>query len=244
MNLKYIYILSIIIILFLWQYFGETSNSVRLFISNPKEIISFFESNWLDLLDATWITFFEAVMGLVIAIFISFITMIICIYFPNFLNFIMPIMITSQIIPVIVLAPFFMLLFGIGVSSKIAMAALISFFPIFINFATGLKSIPKEIEDFCYLNNTKTLSKIRYVYIPLSLPNIFAGLKIASTLSVIGAIVAEFTGAKIGIGKNLFVSSIRLEPELMMSSLILSTIMGFTIFGIVIYLEKITTKLN
>ena len=116
------------------------------------------------------------------------------------------------------------------------------FFPIFVNFGTGVKSIPPEILEYAYINKASTWKKITNIYFPLSASNIFAGLKIAATLSVIGAIVAEFTGAKIGLGKNLFLSSKRLEPELMMSSLILSTLLGIMLFGLIYVLEKVMLK--
>ncbi|MEZ4103053.1 MAG: hypothetical protein R3B55_00555 [Candidatus Paceibacterota bacterium] len=68
--------------------------------------------------------------------------------------------------------------------------------------------------------------------------SIIAGLKISSTLAVLGAIVAEFTGSKVGIGKNLFISSIRLQPDLMMASLILAGLIGFIMYGIILIIEK------
>ena len=86
-------------------------------------------------------------------------------------------------------------------------------------------------------NADKTF-RIFNVYFPLSLQNIFTGLKISSTLAVIGAIVAEFTGAEIGLGKNLFLGSIRLEPELLVNSVVLSALLGGTLFYIVYLLER------
>lgn len=239
MKNKIIYIALIIFIIVVWQYFGQTNNTVRLLVSSPANIIEYFGTDWSNLLNATGVTLLEAVLGLLIATSFSFLIMIICFYFPKFLNFIMPIMIGSQVIPLIVLAPFFILLMGIGLSSKIAMAALISFFPIFVNFGTGVNAIPKEINEFAQMNKASVWKRIKHVYFPLSLPNIFAGLKIAATLSVIGAIVAEFTGAKIGLGKNLFLSAKRLEPELMMSSLLLSTLLGAFIFGTIVLIERL-----
>lgn len=244
MKNKIAYIALIIILLVAWQYFGKASNTVRLLISSPSRVIAYFGAEYPSLLQATGITLWESVLGLLIATAFSFGIMVICFYIPKFLNFIMPIMISSQVIPLIVLAPFFILLMGIGLSSKIAMAALISFFPIFVNFGTGVKAIPNELLEFAYINKTATFKKIKHIYFPLALPNIFAGLKIAATLAVIGAIVAEFTGAKIGLGKNLFLSSKRLEPELMMASLLLSTILGAFMFGIIILLEKSIIKHN
>lgn len=234
-----IYILLAFIIIIAWQYFGSNNNKVRLFISYPTLILEYFGQNSSDLMSATFSTFVEAVAGLLIATAFSFIVMIICFIFPKFLNFIMPIMITSQVIPLIVLAPFFVLLFGMDYSSKIAMASLISFFPIFVNFATGVKSIKKEIIDYTYINNASTYDMVTQIFFPLSLPNIITGMRISSTLAVIGAIVAEFSGAVNGIGKNLFISAMRIEPELMMSSLFLSIFIGLFLYYSISLSEKI-----
>lgn len=240
MKNRYIYIIIIAIVLSAWEYFGQSSNTTRLLISCPSLIVEYFAEEYASLLSATGTTLLESVLGLLIATAFSFGIMIICFYIPRFLNFIMPVMIGSQVVPLIVLAPFFILLMGIGLSSKVAMAALISFFPIFVNFGTGVKAIPTEINEFAHINQTSTWRKIKNIYFPLSLPSIFAGLKIAATLSVIGAIVAEFTGAKIGLGKNLFLSAKRLEPELMMTSLLLSTLLGAFMFGTILLLERLT----
>ena len=238
MKNRYIYIVIIIVVIIAWEYFGQSSNTVRLLLSSPSNVVNYFSEEYASLLAATGTTLLESVLGLLIATSFSFGIMIVCFYIPKFLNFIMPVMIGSQVVPLIVLAPFFILLLGIGLSSKVAMAALISFFPVFVNFGTGVKAIPKEIIEFAHINQTSTWRKIKNIYFPLSLPSIFAGLKIAATLAVIGAIVAEFTGAKIGLGKNLFLAAKRLEPELMMTSLLLSTLLGALMFGTIILIEK------
>jgi ABC-type nitrate/sulfonate/bicarbonate transport system permease component len=91
-----------------------------------------------SLLQATQTTLIEAVAGLLIALVFSFGVMILCFYKPKLMDFVLPIMITSQVIPLIVLAPFFIILLGIGLGSKIAMAALMCFFPNFCKLCTGL----------------------------------------------------------------------------------------------------------
>ncbi|QYO65280.1 ABC transporter permease [Leptolyngbya sp. 7M] len=154
------------------------------------------------------------------------------------MDFVLPLMVTSQVIPLIVLAPFFIILLGIGMTSKIAMAAVISFFPIFVNFAHGYKSISSNIHELMHIYDASTRFKIWNVYFPLSAGSILAGLKVSATLAAIGAIVAEFTGAEVGLGKNLFISAIRLEPDLMMTSLILSTLIGLTLFTSILLIER------
>jgi ABC-type nitrate/sulfonate/bicarbonate transport system permease component len=220
-----------------WQYFGSTNQTIRLLLSSPSLIVDYFEENYSNLLQATLTTLIEAVTGLSIAAVFSIGAMTLCFYYPSLMNFIMPIMIVFQVIPLIVLAPFFIILLGIGLGSKIAMAAIMCFFPIFVNFAQGYKAISSNIHELMHIYNASTWTRIRQVYFPLSMPSIMAGLKISATLSVIGAIVAEFSGATIGLGKNLFIGALRLEPELMMSSLLLSTLIGLGLFGLIKYFE-------
>lgn len=244
MKSKILYILLSVLLLSAWQYFGSTSQTVRLLLSSPSLVINYFGENYAELLEATKTTLIEAVAGLLIAVVFSFGTMILCFFYPKLMDFILPIMVTSQVIPLIVLAPFFIILFGIGLGSKIAMAALMCFFPIFVNFAQGYKAISQNIHELMRINNAGTWKRIQQVYFPLSMPSIMAGLKISATLAVIGAIVAEFTGAEKGLGKNLFLSAIRLEPDLMMSSLILSALLGAILFGLIQTIEKRLTNWN
>lgn len=238
MKNKILYILLSVLLLAAWQYFGSTSQTARLLLSSPSLVGNYFAENYASLLQATQTTLIEAVVGLLIATFFSFSVMILCFYFPKLMDFVLPIMITSQVIPLIVLAPFFIILMGIGLGSKIAMAALMCFFPIFVNFAQGYKAISQNIHELMHIYNADTRTRIRQVYFPLAMPSIMAGLKISATLAVIGAIVAEFNGAEIGLGKNLFLAAKRLEPDLMMSSLLLSTLLGGMFFGVIYYIEK------
>lgn len=238
MRNKILYILLSITLLAAWEYFGSSSQTARLLLSSPSLIVKYFGENTAILMQATQVTLIEAAAGLLIATAFSFGVMILCFYFPKLMDFVLPIMITSQVIPLIVLAPFFIILMGIGLESKIAMAALMCFFPIFVNFAQGYKAISQNIHELMHIYNADTRTRIRQVYFPLSMPSIMAGLKISATLAVIGAIVAEFNGAEMGLGKNLFLAAKRLEPDLMMTSLLLSTLMGVLFFGTIYLLEK------
>lgn len=238
MKNKILYILLSVLLLVVWQYFGSTSQTARLLLSSPSLVADYLGQNHIALLQATQATFIEAVAGLLIATVFSFGVMVLCFYFPKLMDFVLPIMVTSQVIPLIVLAPFFIILMGIGLGSKIAMAALMCFFPIFVNFAQGYKAISQNIHELMHIYNADTWTRIKQVYFPLAMPSIMAGLKISATLAVIGAIVAEFNGAEVGLGKNLFLAAKRLEPDLMMSSLLLSTLLGVLFFLSILLIEN------
>lgn len=237
MKKRYIYIILLLVILFVWEFAGRNNSTTKLLVSTPTLSFQYLINNFGSLLNATWITLIESFLGLILATFFSFFVMVIGLYFKKFLDTIMPIMIVSQIIPVITLAPLIILIFGIGIEAKIIISALMCFFPIFINFNNGIRNIQNEIFDLLKVYNAKTTFKIINVYFPLSTPNIMTGLKISSVLAVIGAIVGEFNGADIGLGKNLFLSAKRLEPELMINSLVFSSIIGFLLFGSILLIE-------
>jgi len=228
----------VLVILISWEIIASTSQTFRLLISSPTLSCSYFFNNFQNLSEATVITGIEAILGLIFGTFLSITIMIGCMYFPKYLDFLLPLLSLSQVVPIIVLAPFFVILFGMGLISKIAMATLISFFPVFLNFATGFKQIDPSIVMLTNLYKPDMKFKILHVFFPLSMPSFFAGLKISANLSVIGAIVAEFTGANIGLGKNLYLSALRLDPELMVCSLFLSSFIGVFMYYVIVRIEN------
>jgi NitT/TauT family transport system permease protein len=242
MKRRYIYIISIVLVVVLWEISGRNNNTTKLLISTPLESFHYLMNHISNLLLAIWVTFLESFLGLSLATFFSFFVMVIGLFSKKFLDTIMPIMIVSQIIPIITLAPLIILIFGIGIEAKIIVSALMCFFPIFINFNNGIRSIQPEIFDLLKVYNATTLFKIKHIYFPLSTPNIITGLKVSSLLSVIGAIVGEFNGADIGLGKNLFLAAKRLQPELMINSLLFSSIIGFVLYGSIMLLENTIGK--
>ncbi len=111
-----------------------------------------------------------------------------------------PILIASQMIPVIALAPIFVLWFGYTIWSKVAVTVLITFFPITVNTFDGLSSGKKDTEEL-FLTMGATEKDIFFKYsVPTALPHFFSGLKVAVTLSVIGAAIGEWLGAQAGLG--------------------------------------------
>jgi NitT/TauT family transport system permease protein len=111
-------------------------------------------------------------------------------------------------------------------------------FPIFINFSVGVNSISKNIEELLYVYNAGRVFRIFKIIIPLSTPYIFSGLKVSTTMAIMGAVVAEFVGAKDGLGKNLYLAPKNSMPELMVCSIVLIAFLGWFMFKLVVLAEK------
>jgi|WetSurSiteA1Bulk_404760.scaffolds.fasta_scaffold00149_5 ABC-type nitrate/sulfonate/bicarbonate transport system permease component len=230
--------LSVILFILIWEIWAFYSKNLRFFVSSPSASFEYGITHFQNIIYSTLITSIEALSGFFLAIIFSFLIMLFCLLYPNFLKIILPIFITSQILPIITLAPFFIILFGMGLMSKIAMVVLMCFFPIFINFSTGVNSISQNTQELLYVYNAGKLFRIFKIIIPLSMPYLFSGLKVGTTMAIMGAIVSEFVGAKDGLGKNLYLAPKNSQPELMICSVILITLLGWLLFKSVDLTEK------
>ena len=150
-----------------------------------------------------------------------------------------PLLVASQTIPKVALAPLLIVWFGFGQTPKILITFLICFFPIVVDTMIGLRSIPREVLWLSHSMGApawKTFFKIR---IPAALPNVFAGIKIASTLAVVGAVVGEFVGADQGLGYQLIVANGVLDVQLSFAVLVILSLMGICLFAAVDVIERL-----
>jgi NitT/TauT family transport system permease protein len=151
----------------------------------------------------------------------------------------MPILVMSQTIPKVAIAPILVVWLGFGILPKIAIVFLISFFPIVVSTVVGLKSVEADMIDLVRSMGAST-SKIMFrVRVPTALPQLFAGLKIAICLSVVGAIVGEFVGSDSGLGYLLLTSTGSLDGPLIWAALFILIAIGIVLFSIVVKIERL-----
>lgn len=187
-------------------------------------------------------TILEAIIGLVIATITGFILACIFVYFNNIENLMLPYFVASQSIPIVAIAPLFILWFGNGLASKIAMATLMCFFPITVSTSRGLRLVSTEQIDLFRVHAAtrwKIFTKLR---LPVAIGQIFTGIRVSSALAMIGAIVAEYSGADRGIGYVIMQSTYRLETPLLFSGIILTCLFGFMFFLFVVFVESFFLK--
>lgn len=111
-----------------------------------------------------------------------------------------PYLITSQTVPIVTLAPLFAMWFGFGYLPKILIVVLVCFFPVTISLLDGLASVDRELTDLMRSMGASTLQQYRWVKLPAALPSFFAGLKISGTYSIMGAVIGEWVGGRMGLG--------------------------------------------
>jgi NitT/TauT family transport system permease protein len=152
---------------------------------------------------------------------------------------VMPAFVFFNSIPIIAIAPLLVLWFGYGLKTNILIAFLVAFFPVVINTTVGLSQIDDDLLDLVkYLNGTKIQIFLK-LRIPNSLPYMFTGLKISSTMCVVGAIVGEFIASDRGLGYIIINSQYTMDSPPIFAGLMLVSLFGVMLFGIVAMLERL-----
>ena len=219
-----------------WHFLSEAFVPVRLLLSSPLQVAGYGRSHFPELLTDAAVTSYESLVGLLVGAVLACALIQATIAVPRTLDMIMTAGQLSQALPLISLAPFFIVALGLGIASKVAMTVLVSFFPLLMGLAGALRSLPTDLSSYLAFRNVRPTRVFWLVTVRLRLPDLLRAARLAASLSVIGAIVAEFNGAAQGLGRNLFLAAKRLEPEMMVLSILLAvglSLAYYSLLGIV-----------
>ena len=187
------------------------------------------------------ITIFEFVIGLILGSFVAIIAGYLIAHSKRVETILAPILTASQAIPVVAIAPLFVLWFGPGLFSKILVCAIIIFFPVLVNTIHGLKNISPELIALFKSLDASRIDSIRLLEIPAVLPTFLSGLKIGATLSVTGAIVGEFLGADKGLGYLINVARGQYDTAFVFAIILVLIVLALSLYKGVEFLERKTT---
>ncbi|HZA59073.1 MAG TPA: ABC transporter permease [Solirubrobacterales bacterium] len=231
---------SLIAILLIWEWLSKTGRVDEIIVPAPTDIAEAF----VDLVqetffwEATWVTVQETVIGFGAGVLGAWILGTLIGVFRPFRLAFYPLVVVFQITPRVALAPVFLTWFGFGITSKIVMAATICFFPVLINVVLGLETVDRDARDLMRSFGASKWEEYRKLTLPSSLPAIFAGLKVAITLALIGAIVAEFVGATEGMGVLIKTFNFQLQVAEGFAVILALSIIGLILYGITELLES------
>jgi NitT/TauT family transport system permease protein len=149
-----------------------------------------------------------------------------------------PYLVASQSVPVIAFTPVLILWFGNGLLSKVLICGLIVFFPMTISTMVGLRSVDTGLVEVLRTFRADRWQVLRMVEIPAALPSVFGGLKVGGTLAILGAVVGEFVGAKVGLGYLVNYSAFQLDTPLMFVGLLCLVVLGVSVFSLISLIER------
>ena len=232
-------LLGVAAILAMWQIYVSAFGINRIVLPGPFDILQASINNWSILLKETWPTFLETVLGFAIAVVIG-IPVAVCVANSRALNLTLyPILIATQSIPKVAVAPIILVWFGLGLQSKLVIAFLVAFFPIVVDTATGMRATPAGLLELARSLRASSLQIFLKVQFPAALPFIFAGAKVAVTLAVIGAVIGEFVGSLNGLGNLLLTANSQLDSPLAWAALVWLSALGILLFAAVVVVERL-----
>lgn len=231
-------LLMLVVIVVVWETATTVTGVSPLVLPPPRAIATSAVENVGSLLNETAVTMAEAVLGFLIGSSMAYFLAILFVQSRWAEEAIMPYAIALKSTPLIALAPIIVLWAGNGFASKVAMSALVAFWPVLVAGLRGLREVDPEALDLMHSLGASRWQVLVKIRIPGSLGYLFAALRVSSSLAVVGAIIGELVGSTRGIGHLINKSSYYLETSLVFAAVAFISIAAIAFFGTIAYLEK------
>ena len=223
----------------LWELVIRLGHVPEYLIPAPSEVAADMKSDWPVLEPALLVTLKEILLGFLISVAAGVGLAVLLHMSTTLRRAFYPILIGSQTVPIVVLAPILVILLGYGILPKLVIVALICFFPIVVNGVDGLRSVDEDL-----IRMMRTLHGTRWgifkrVEFPAALPSFFSGMRIAATFAAIGAVFGEWSGSSAGLGYVMLAATPNLLTARIFAAIVLLTAVALMLFGVVSLLERI-----
>jgi putative hydroxymethylpyrimidine transport system permease protein len=221
-----------------WELWVRWDDTPRWFLPAPSLIARTIVRDRSLLLDNSWVTLREVLAGFAVAVVAGVVVAVAIDTSRVVARVLYPIVIASQAIPIVALAPLLLIWFGHGLTPKVIVTALIAFFPIAVNTVDGLRAADREQIDLLRTLGADRLTIFRFVTFPGALPYFFSGARIGISVAVIGAVFGELVGSQAGLGHLMTLSGANLRTDRVFACVALLSLMAIALFGAVSLVER------
>ena len=221
-----------------WDVLADALDIEPFLVPAPSEIA---ESLWEDrelLADNAWVTIQEVVAGLALALALGFALAIVLHLSPVLRRAFYPLLVASQTVPVIAIAPILIVWFGFGIGPKLAIIALVCFFPVTVNTLDGLRSVDPALVRMMRTLDAGRARILRAVEAPSALPFFFSGAKVAAAIAVIGAVFGEWSGANQGLGHLILISQAQLQTARVFAAVVVLSVIAIALVGLLALAQR------
>ncbi|PTX64329.1 ABC-type nitrate/sulfonate/bicarbonate transport system permease component [Melghirimyces profundicolus] len=226
-------VLTVLLFLLVWEAGVRLTGIERWLLPAPSGIAASFADSWELIQRHTWPTLQEAVLGFLLGIGVALLLAVLIQLSAWLRRGIYPLLIGSQTVPIIAVAPLLILWFGYGLLPKVLIVALVTFFPVVVSTVDGLSSADPDMVRLLRSMGAKEWQVFRMVRFPHALPSFFSGMKIAATYGVLGAVIAEWLGASEGLGVFLIRSQNSFAADRVFVAITVITFWSLVLFGLV-----------
>jgi len=223
----------------LWQAVASLPGVDDLTLASPVETARALGDDSELLFSNAWTTVEEVLLGLAVAVAVGLAAAVVMHLFRPLRDAAYPLLIASQAIPIPVAAVLFVLAFDYGIGPKVAIVALICFFPITVNVVDGLRSVDEQLLKLMRSMGASRLTTLWRVELPSALPSLFSGLRVAATVSVIGAVFGEWAGADRGLGRLVLLGINQLQTPRVYAGIVILMMMSLAMFVLVTLIQRL-----
>lgn len=217
-------------LLLIWQLIVTLSGAPPYILPGPLAVLAAWVHNPSLFLSHASITGIEILLGLVLGFVLGVFSALSMAYYRPAQRWMMPVLVISQAVPVFALAPVLVLWLGYGMASKVAMATLIIFFPVTASFFDGLRRTDPGWVDLARTMNATRWAVLRYIRIPAATPALASGLRVATAVAPIGAVVGEWVGSGAGLGYLMLHANARVQVDIMFAALLTLAVMAVALY--------------
>lgn len=231
-------IATTVVLVLLWEVLVAVLDVQRWLLPAPSVIVTELLDSPGFLLGHAGVTLAEILIGFTVSIALAVVIASGIIWSRTVERSIYPMIIASQTIPIITLAPLLIIWVGTDIMSKVIVIVLFTFFPIVISLVSGLRSVDQEMVDMFRTLGASPWQTFSKLMIPTSLPSFFAGLKVAAVVSVIGGVIGEWFGASAGLGWLMKIAGGQFQTARVFAAIVVLSILAMALFAAVVALEK------
>jgi putative hydroxymethylpyrimidine transport system permease protein len=188
---------------------------------------------------ATLVTVREVVLGYLVAVAAAFALAVLIHFSAALRRALLPILVLSQTVPTVVLAPVLAILLGYGIAPKLVVVAIVCFFPLVVNTVDGLRAADAELVRMMRTLHGGRLAIFRRVELPGALPAIFSGARIAATYAAIGAVFGEWAGSSAGLGFVILQAQPALATARIFAAVLILCAIALTLYAVVTLIERL-----
>jgi putative hydroxymethylpyrimidine transport system permease protein len=234
-------LLVFLLLLGIWEFISRDGLVAVYVLPAPDQVITELWNDWGSVLrSATWVTFQEMFLGFLIAVVLGIGIAVLLHWSKVIRRALYPLLIASQAIPVVVLAPILVIIIGYNISSKLVIVALLCFFPIAINTLDGFRGVDSEyVRMMRTLHGTRWLT-FRRIELPSAMPSLFSGMRVAAAFAPVGAVFGEFSGSNDGLGYVMLQAGPELQTARVLAAVLLLTVMAVLLVLAVTLCERLT----
>lgn len=235
---------TLVVLVCFWQLIVRICDIPSFLVPAPMDVWASIIQNRKLLLYHTDVTLLETLAGFALSVSIGLPLAVLIAYSKLIGRILYPILVASQAVPKVALAPILLVALGYGLAPKIVVALLIAFFPVVVTTVSGLTSVHRDTINLMRSMGASQLQIFMKVRFPQAVPSVVSGLKVAIALAVVGAVVGEFVGSRTGLGYYMLAATGNFDTPLVFACVVVLTVMGVSLFYLIEIVEKSLGRWN